>query len=126
MVKCFEVLADFGVMMYVYYGAKRLRHHRLTLHIGRKIRDFERIQKKAKLAEKMARIEAAIDIGDNCIDGEVGSEIRDNEETPAAEKVDKMGIVQQVKLALDKCKNMCEDAGHEVIRHGECRDKIQG
>jgi GTPase KRas protein len=89
---------------------------------GGKIRDFE---KKAKLVEKMACIEAAVDIGDNHIGGEVGLEIRHNGGMAAAEKVDKMGIVQQVKLALDKCKNLCEDAGHEVIRHGECRDKIQ-
>jgi hypothetical protein len=79
---------------------------------GRKIRDFERIRKKAEFKGKMARIEAAIDIGDN-------------KERPAEEKVDKMGIVQQVTLALGKCKTLCEDAAYEVIQHGECRDKIQ-
>jgi hypothetical protein len=33
------------------------------------------------------------EIEDNCIGGDVCSEIRDNEETPAAEMVDKVGIV---------------------------------
>ncbi|KAH6667757.1 ras family-domain-containing protein [Halenospora varia] len=88
----------------------------------KKIRDFER---EEKFTERMARMKAVIDVGDNCIDGEVGLEIRDNEETPAAEKVKKMGIVQQLKLALGKCQNLCKDAGHEVIRRGECGDKIQ-
>ena len=87
---------------------------------GNKIKDFERKEKFARMM-----VTAAIDIEDNCIGGGVCSEIRDNEETPAAEKVDKAGIVQQVKLALVKCQNMCEDAGHEVVRRGECGDKIQ-
>jgi hypothetical protein len=87
---------------------------------GNKIKDFERKEKFARMM-----VTAAIDIEDNCIRGDVCSEIRDNEETPAAEKVDKVGIVQQVKLALVKCQNLCEDAGHEVVRRGECREKIQ-
>jgi hypothetical protein len=60
----------------------------------------------------MAR--AAIDIKDNYIGGEVGSEIRDNEGTPTAEKVREMDIAQ-VKKALDKCQNLCENAAFEVI-----------
>jgi GTPase KRas protein len=86
-----------------------------------KIKDFER-------KEKFARMMAAIDIEDNCMGGDVCSEIRDNEETLAVErveKVDKVGIVQQVKLALVKCQKLCEDASDEVVRRGECRDKIQ-
>jgi hypothetical protein len=39
--------------------------------IGRQIRGLER---KEKVTELTARIEAEIDIGDNCIDGEIGSE----------------------------------------------------
>jgi GTPase KRas protein len=89
---------------------------------GKKLQDFER---KERLAERMARIEAAIDIEDNSIEGDVCSEIRDGEETPDAEEVNKVGVVQQVKLALVKCHDLCGDAGHEVIRRGECGDKIQ-
>ena len=92
------------------------------LKFGEKIQDFER---KEKLAERMARMEAAIDIGDNYIDGEVGSEIGDNEGTPAAKKMNKIDILQQAKFALGKCQNLCEDASHKVVRRGECGDKIQ-
>ena len=89
---------------------------------GKELQDFER---KEKLAERMARMEAAINIEDNCIGGDVCSEIRDSEETPDAEKVNKVGVVQQVKLALVKCQKLCEDASHGVVRRGECGDQIQ-
>lgn len=71
------------------------------------------------------KIEAETEFGNNCIDGEVGSEIRYNEESPAAEKVDTMGKVQEVILALVKCQRLCEDTSHKVIRQGECGDNIQ-
>jgi hypothetical protein len=89
---------------------------------GKELRDFER---KEKFAERIARMEAAIDIEDNCIVGDVCSEIRDSEETPDAEKVNKVSVVQQVKLALVKCQKLCEDASHGVVRRRECRDQIQ-
>src|ERR1700733_623598 len=76
-----------------------------------KIKDFE-------MNEKFARMMATIDIEDNCMGGDVCSEIRDNKETPVAEKVDKVGIVQQVKSALVKCQKLCEDASHEVVQRG--------
>jgi hypothetical protein len=41
----------------------------------------------------MARIEAVINIEDNCISGNVCSEIRDSKETPNIEKVNKVGVV---------------------------------
>jgi hypothetical protein len=43
----------------------------------------------------------------------------------ADQAINKVGVVQQVKLALVKCHDLCGDAGHEVIRRGECGDKIQ-
>jgi hypothetical protein len=94
----------------------------LLSRLGSKTRDFERKEKRARMR---ARMMAAIDIEDKCMGGDVRSEIRDNEETPAAEKVDEVGMVQQVKLALEKCQKLCEDASHEVLQRGECRDKIQ-
>ena len=90
--------------------------------LGRKIRDFER---KEKVAEQRARIEAEIDIGDNCIDGEIGSETKHNEESPAAGKLNQMRKLQEIKLALGKCQSLCEDAGHKVIQQGECGGIIQ-
>jgi hypothetical protein len=36
-----------------------------------------------------------------------------------------VGIIQQVNLMLVKRQKLCEDAGHEVVRRGECGDKIQ-
>jgi GTPase KRas protein len=90
----------------------------LLSRLGSKTKDFER-------KEKRARMMAAIDIEDKCMGGDVCSEIRDNEEMPAAEKVDEVGMVQKFKLALDKCQKLCEDASHEVLQRGECRDKIQ-
>lgn len=85
--------------------------------LGRKIRGM-------RLAEIMARV--AIDIGDNYIGGEIGgSEIKDNEGMPTAEKVGKMDIVQEVKKALNECQRLCEDAAFEVIQYGESRGKIQ-
>ena len=91
-------------------------------YIWRKIRDFER---KEKVAEQRARIEAEIDIGDNCIDGEIGSETKHNEESPAAGKLNQMRKLQEIKLALGKCQSLCEDAGHKVIQQGECGGIIQ-
>jgi hypothetical protein len=41
----------------------------------------------------MARIEAVINIKDNCISGDVCLEIRDSEETPNTEKVNKVGVI---------------------------------
>jgi hypothetical protein len=87
---------------------------------GNKIRGF-------KIKEKFARmmVTAAINTRDNYISGDVCSEIRDDEETPPTDKVDKLSIVEQVNSTLVKCHNLCEDASHEVIRRGECGDKIQ-
>jgi hypothetical protein len=70
---------------------------------------------KEKATELRARIEAEIDIGGSCIDGEVDPEIRPNEESPAAERVEKMRKVQEAKLALRKYQNLYEDTGHKVI-----------
>jgi len=49
----------------------------------------------------------------------------DSEETPAAENVNKKGKVQQVRLALDRCHNQCEDAGLQRFRQVECGEIIK-
>lgn len=36
-----------------------------------------------------------------------------------------MRKVQEVKLALSKYQNLCEDTGHKVLQQGECGDNIQ-
>lgn len=76
------------------------------------MRSFESIQKNAKLKGKMAKMKAGINIGDN-------------EATPAIEKVEGNDIVKQVKLALDKCRDLYKGGSYEVLRRGEYKDKIQ-
>ncbi|KAG9240412.1 ras family-domain-containing protein [Calycina marina] len=87
--------------------------------LGKKIRDFERNEKADELRARME------DIENNCNDGGIGSKIRHNEVSSAAERVGKMRKVQEVKLALGECQSLCEDASHKVMRDEECRENIQ-
>jgi hydrogenase maturation factor len=58
---------------------------------------------------------AIINIKDNYISGDIYLKIRNNKETPLINKVDKLGIVKQVNLALIKCYNLYKDASYKVI-----------
>lgn len=66
-----------------------------------------------------------INIEDNSISRDIYLEIRDSEEIPNIEEVNKVSIVQQVKLVLVKYYDLYRDTSYKVIRRGEYRDKIQ-